>query len=57
MDKKSGDIPERTIEEWVKEVVDKAPPLSPEQRDKLALLLRPFPFTGGENDRKIKDNP
>lgn len=26
---------------YVKRLVDKAPPLSPEQRDRLAILLRP----------------
>ncbi|WP_255793823.1 hypothetical protein [Mycobacteroides abscessus] len=30
-----------TVEDYVKAVVDKAPPLSVEQRDKLAELLRP----------------
>lgn len=30
-----------TVEEYVKTVVDQAPPLSAEQRDKLAELLRP----------------
>lgn len=30
-----------TIEEYVKTVVEQAPPLSTEQRDKLAELLRP----------------
>ncbi|WP_268793816.1 hypothetical protein [Mycobacteroides saopaulense] len=30
-----------TVEEYIKTVVDQAPPLSVEQRDKLAELLRP----------------
>ncbi|MFL0158124.1 hypothetical protein [Mycobacteroides chelonae] len=30
-----------TVEEYVKALVDQAPPLSAEQRDKLAELLRP----------------
>lgn len=29
------------VEEYIARVVDEAPPLSPEQRDKLAALLRP----------------
>lgn len=28
------------LEEYIRRVVDSAPPLSPEQRDRLALLLR-----------------
>lgn len=33
------------LEDYIKRTVDAAPPLSPEQRDRLALLLRP---SGGE---------
>jgi hypothetical protein len=32
--------PCRDLDDWVRELVDEAPPLSPEQRDRLAVLLR-----------------
>lgn len=35
------------LEDHVRRVVDAAPPLSPEQRDRLAALLRPTTSTGG----------
>jgi hypothetical protein len=37
---------ETKLAEYIKRVVDSAPPLTAEQRDKLALLLRPS--TAGE---------
>lgn len=37
-----SEIPgEDALAAYVREIVDRAPPLSDEQRDKLALLLRP----------------
>lgn len=32
---------EDALTAYIREIVDRAPPLSDEQRDKLALLLRP----------------
>jgi hypothetical protein len=32
-----------SAEEYIKQLVEAAPPLTPEQRDRLALLLRPSP--------------
>ena len=33
---------EAKIAEYIQKIVDAAPPLTPEQRDRLALLLRPL---------------
>lgn len=38
------------LEDYIRRVVDEAPPLTAEQRDRLALLLRPAPIVGGADD-------
>lgn len=35
------------LEEHIRNIVDTAPPLTPEQRDRLASLLRPATSSGG----------
>lgn len=37
------------LEEHIAEVVAAAPPLTPEQRERLAALLRPIPSAGGHH--------
>jgi len=36
-----GDLAAQRLEDYITKVVAAAPPLTPEQRDRLALLLRP----------------
>jgi hypothetical protein len=35
------------IESYIREIVDLAPPLTPDQRNRIALLLRPTSTAGG----------
>ncbi len=39
------------VDSYVQRVVDVAPRLTPEQRDRLALLLRPYSPAGGAGSR------
>jgi hypothetical protein len=41
-----GDLKAERLAEYIRKVVDAAPPLTPAQRDRLAILLRPV---GGES--------
>jgi hypothetical protein len=38
------------IEDYIKRTVEGAPPLTDEQRTRIASLLRPTPTSGGRND-------
>jgi hypothetical protein len=40
------------IQEYVKRVAAAAPPLSPAQQDRLAILLRPDPASAADRQRK-----
>ncbi|TFC20189.1 hypothetical protein E3O51_05595 [Cryobacterium sp. MDB2-10] len=41
LDVKQRDLAAERLAEYVRKVVDAAPPLTPEQRDRIAALLRP----------------
>jgi hypothetical protein len=41
IDEARADLAATTLEDHIRRVVDAAPPLTPEQRERLALLLHP----------------
>jgi hypothetical protein len=46
-DERRRDAAATRLADYIKATVDAAPPLTAEQRERLAALLRPFPAAGG----------